>query len=115
LVRYDGETTGAAITNLFDKMSADENVVAGLPRLSDIRSATISLTADELIGLARTMNGYDEILRPARAAIIAPEGRSFGLARMFLARRHNPGGDLSVFRSTLDALKWVGLVKAGIG
>lgn len=109
LVRYDGETTTANIISLFERMSADEAVVTGLPRLTAVRRAIFQLTARSVSELARVMDKYDEMLRPPHAAIIASQALHFGIARQFRVQRRSDSGDFSVFRDLEDALEWAGL------
>lgn len=73
-------------------------------RIWDLRQATLTLTADELRGLAQLSGSADR--GRSRMALVANDGLSFGLSRMYSVFRENDHVSVRVFKTPEAARSW---------
>lgn len=90
------------------KLAADSGFRPGMGELSDVRGITdLRVTADGVRAMVEADASQASNLQGYRLAIVAGQDVVFGMARMYelLVERHLP--HVNVFRSCLDAARWL--------
>lgn len=115
--RWVGAITDDAVVTFYTEVLADPAFDFDIREIVDLREADLGeLTPD---GLKRLYNVLVEGIQAeqqqgrdpdkvARAAVIAPKDRNFGLGRMYSAHAH-PLVDHRPFREPVEALAWLDL------
>lgn len=70
-----------------------------------LQNLHLNLSSEELIDLAHAVksNPY----KPEKVAVVTNNDLLYGLSRMFSGFREEPGTEISVFRTTDEALDWL--------
>ena len=101
-----GTVTKEEVLDHFLRLELDPRAVKGFDALVNLAGARPALTSGEIREVAQFVR--QRTWPPSRRALVAPEARTFGDARMFEMLAESSPLTYSVFRSMSEAWAWLG-------
>jgi hypothetical protein len=107
---FRGKIRGEDLQELKETIHEIESRMEITPdRISDLSDAdVVELRSSDVVAFAES-RGVAKLKNNVKSAIIAPGSTQFGLARMFLACNENPNIEITLFKDSASAYKWIGI------